>query len=118
MKKLSYARKIEILDFYDGSWAYNPDFGTYNGTDFNVRNKAEQEYINNEFSQLENVENLIEALDDTSVFRNEMDVLEHGFATATGSNYDKMVVEFRGEKYVINDREHWVQVYDGENGFN
>lgn len=74
--------------------------------------------IKKQFSEIENIEDLMEAFNDTENFRNEMEVLEHGYATATGSNWDKMVVEFRGEKYVINDKQNHIVKYNGENGFN
>lgn len=79
--------------------------------------KEKREEIKNQFSKVENATDLLEAFNDTSIFRAEMKMLEHGYATATGSNYDKMVVEFRGKKYVINDRENYVVKYNGENGF-
>jgi hypothetical protein len=80
--------------------------------------KERRKEIRTQFSKVENVADLLEAYNDTFIFRNEMKILEHGYATASGSNYDKMVVEFRGKKYVINDRENYVVKYNGENGFN
>lgn len=80
--------------------------------------KHKREEIRSQFSKTENVADLLEAYNDTSIFRSEMKMLEHDYATATGSNYDKMVVEFRGKKYVINDMENFVVKYNGENGFN
>lgn len=80
--------------------------------------KEKRAEIKKQFAEIENIDNLMEAFNDTDVFRNEIEVLEHGYATATGSNYDKMVVLFRGIKYVINDRENYVVKYNGKNGFN
>jgi len=79
--------------------------------------KEKRAEIKKQFSEIENIEDLMEAFNDTENFRNEMEVFEHGYATATGSNWDKMVVGFRGVKYVINDRENFVVKYNGENGF-
>ncbi len=79
--------------------------------------KEKREEIRNQFSKIGNTSDLLEAFNDTSIFREEIEVLEHGYATATGSNYDKMVVKFRGQKYVINDREGFVVKYNGKNGF-
>lgn len=80
--------------------------------------KEKREEIRNQFSKVTNISELLEAFNDTSIFRAEMRILEHSYATVTGSNYDKMVVEFRGQKYVINDRENYVVKYNGKNGFN
>ena len=93
---------------------------TENFFDFYTRNmnkKEKKQELKKQLSMIKNINDLMQAFNDTETFRNEMNILEHGYATATGSNYDKMVVIFRGKKYVINDREHFVTIYNGENGF-
>ena len=110
MKNLTLKTKESFLNWNtENYFAYETQYKSLKGK------RAE---IKKQFSETENIENLMEAFNDTEIFRNEMEVLEHGYATATGSNYDKMVVVFRNEKYVINDRENFVEKFNGENGFN
>ena len=71
-----------------------------------------KELINREFSEVENLENELEAYNDTYDFRKECVMLEHDFADASGSNYDLMLVEYRGKKYVINDRINTVTPFE------
>jgi len=109
MKNLTLKTKERFLNWNtEGYFAYETEHLI--STEKNIE-------IKKQFSETENIENLMEAFNDTSTFRNEMKVLEHGYATATGSNYDKMVVDFRECKYVINDRENFVVKFNGENGF-
>lgn len=109
MKTLTLKKKEALLNWNTKGWF---DFNTKS---LSVKNKRDE--IRSEFSKIGNVDDLLEAFNNTSRFRSEMKVIEHGYATATGSNYDKMIIEFRGEKYVINDRKNSVQKYDGTNGF-
>ena len=109
MKNLTLKTKESFLNWNtEGFFYYETEHMSF------TEKKAE---IKKQFSEIENIENLMEAFNDTEIFRNEMEVLEHGYATATGSNYDKMVVVFRNEKYVINDRANFVVKFNGENGF-
>ena len=109
MKTLTLKTKERFLNWNtEGYFAYETQYMSF------TEKKVE---IKKQFSETENIENLMEAFNDTKIFRDEMGVLEHGYATATGGNYDKMVVVFRGEKYVINDRENFVVKFNGENGF-
>lgn len=109
MKKLTLKTKESFLNWNtEGYFAYETQY-------MSLTEKRTE--IKKQFSETENIENLMEAFNNTEIFRNEMEVLEHGYATATGSNWDKMVVVFRGEKYVINDRENFVVKFNGGNGF-
>jgi hypothetical protein len=109
MKNLTLKTKESFLNWNtEGCFAHETQY-------MSVTEKRAE--IKKRFSETENIENLIEAFNDTEIFRNEMEVLEHGYATATGGNYDKMVVVFRSEKYVINDRANFVVKFNGENGF-
>jgi len=116
MKTLSLNEKLKLIKFYDANIIFGYESRTY--AKINLNNNDDKHFISEMFKSIENFEDLFEAMNDTSLFREEMKVLEHGYATATGSNWDKMVVEFRSKKYVINDRKNWVAIYDGENGFN
>jgi len=75
-----------------------------------------KELINREFSEVENLENELEAYNDTYAFRKECVMLDHDFADASGSNYDLMLVEYRGKKYEINDRRNTVTRYENTFG--
>jgi len=109
MKNLTLETKESFLNWNtEGYFAHETQYMSI------TEKRAE---IKKQFSETENIEDLMEAFNDTEIFRNEMEVLEHGYATATGSNWDKMIVVFRGEKYVINDRENFVVKFNGENGF-
>jgi len=109
MKTLTLKTKERFLTWNtEGFFAHETQYMSF------TEKKVE---IKKQFSETENIENLMEVFNDTKIFRDEMEVLKHGYATATGSNYDKMVVVFRGEKYVINDRENSVVKFNGENGF-
>ena len=77
-----------------------------------LSDKERNELINKEFSEVANLENELEAYNDTYAFRKECVMLEHDFADASGSNYDYMLVEYRGKKYVINDRRNTVTPYE------
>ena len=68
--------------------------------------------IEKEFSEVADLETELEAYYDTYAFRKECVMLEHDFADASGSNYDYMLVEYRGKKYVINDRRNTVTPYE------
>ena len=68
--------------------------------------------IEKKISEVANLENELEAYNDTYDFRKECVMLEHGYADASGSNYDYMLVEYRGKKYVINDRRNTVTRYE------
>ena len=109
MKNLTLKTKERFLNWIT--------FGYFRYETQNMSLKEKRTEIEKQFYKIENIENLLEAFNDTEIFRNEMEVLEHGYATATGSNWDKMVVVFRVEKYVINDRENLVVKFNGENGF-
>ena len=109
MKTLTLKAKEQFLN-------WNTE-GNFTHATQNLSLKVKREAIKKEFAETTNVEDLLEAFNDTKAFRAEMEVLENGYATATGSNWDKMVVLFRSVKYVINDREHTVVKYNGENGF-
>ena len=110
MKNLTLKTKESFLNWNtEGYFSYETEHKSF------TEKKVE---IKKQFSEIENIEDLMEAFNDTNTFREEMNLLEHGYATATGSNYDKMVVEFRNVKYVINDRENFVVKLNDENGFN
>jgi len=72
--------------------------------------------IEKEFSEVADLENELEAYNDTYDFRKECVMLEHGYADASGSNYDWMLVEYRGKKYEINDRRNTVTRYENTFG--
>ena len=123
MKNLTLNEKTDLLIFINGYWGqYLNCASSWNENKqlHKVMRYSLREYtiiVDNEISKIKNIHNLIEAMTDSDIFRKEMNVLEHGFATATGSNWDKMVVEFRKEKFVINDRNMTVEIFNGENGF-
>ena len=70
--------------------------------------KETRALIDKRFSEVENIEDKLEAYNDTYDFRKDCVMLEHDYADACGSNYDYMLVEYKGEKYIINDRRHTV----------
>ena len=72
--------------------------------------------IEKKYSEVANLENELEAYNDTYAFRKECVMLEHGYADASGSNYDWMLVEYRGKKYEINDRRNTVTRYENTFG--
>lgn len=110
MKTLTLKKQESFLNWNtEGYFAYETQY---------LSLKAKRAEIRKQFKETKDLKDLLEAFNDSLIFRSEMKMLEHGYATATGSNYDKMVVEFRGVKYVINDRENYVVKYNGKNGFN
>ena len=74
--------------------------------------KETKALINKKFSEIENLEDKLEAYYDTYDFRKECVMLDHDFADASGSSYDLMLVEYRGKKYEINDRRNTVTRYE------
>ena len=78
--------------------------------------KERNELINKKFSEVKNLKDKLEAYNDTYAFRKECVMLEHDFADASGSNYDYMLVEYRGKKYEINDRRNTVTRYENTFG--
>ena len=72
--------------------------------------------IEKRYSEVTNLENELEAYNDTYAFRKECVMLDHDFADASGSNYDLMLVEYRGKKYEINDRRNTVTRYENTFG--
>jgi hypothetical protein len=79
--------------------------------------KEKRNLIINQFAQIKNLSDLFEAYYDTSVFRSEMIIEEHGYSCATGSSFDKLLVSFRKEWYVVDDKHNFVARYNGSNGF-
>ena len=67
--------------------------------------------IEKEFSEVADLENELEAYNDIYDFRKECVMLDHDYADACGSNYDWMLVEYKGEKYVINEQRSTVTPY-------
>ena len=103
--KKSLREKVNFLNWYLG---------------FRIMDLAESKFlskketralIDKRFSEVENLEAKLEAYNDTHDFRKECVILEHGYADACGSNYDYMLVEYKGEKYIINDRMNTVTLY-------
>ena len=68
--------------------------------------------IKKRFAEVTNVEDKLEAYYDTYDFRKECKLLDHDFVVHGGSDYDWMLVEYKGEKYVINDRWNTVTCYE------
>ena len=67
--------------------------------------------IEKKYSEIANLENELEAYNDTYDFRKECVMLDHDYADACGSNYDWMLVKYRGKKYVINEQRGTVMPY-------
>ena len=74
--------------------------------------KEAKTLIEKEFSDVKNLKTELEAYYDTYAFMKESVMLEHDYAGACGSNYDLMLVEYRGKKYVINDRINTVTPFE------
>jgi len=123
MKNLTLSQKTSLLTFVHGDWSYALDCANDYQENKQLHKsvkRTKKDYtriVDGEILKLSNVDREFEAMTDTDLFRSEMEVIDHGFATATGSNWDKMIVKFRREMYVINDRNHSVVKYNGENGF-
>ena len=74
--------------------------------------KETKAFIEKRFAEVANVEDKLEAYYDTYDFRKECKLLDHDFVVHGGSDYDWMLVEYKGEKYVINDRWNTVTCYE------
>ena len=74
--------------------------------------KEAKTLIEKEFSDVKNLKNELEAYYDTYAFMKESVMLEHDYAGACGSNYDRMLIEYREKKYVINDKWGTVKRYE------
>jgi hypothetical protein len=109
-KALTLSEKVALIDFATPNLYF---YSYIESMSFTEKKKE----IEKQFSEIENVDDLLEVFNDTETFRKEMKVLEHGFAAIAGSNWDKMLVSFRGQEYVINDRNHTIEKYNGRNGF-
>ena len=94
----SIKEKTRFLDWYLG-------YGILELAESRFLSTMETEaLIEKEFSEVADLENELEAYNDTYAFRKECVMLDHDFADASGSNYDYMLVEYRGKKYEINER--------------
>lgn len=120
---MNLTEKTNLLRFIDNNWGYFLNCANSYGANKELPKYERltiKEYtaiVDKEIAKVENIEREFEAMTNSEVFRNEMKVLEHGFATATGSNWDKMIVEFRGEKYVIDDLRYTIEIANGENEY-
>ena len=110
MKRKNWREKVHFLNWYLG---------------FRIMELKESRFlsiseskalIEKKISEVANLENELEAYNDTYAFRKECVMLEHGYADASGSNYDWMLVEYRGKKYEINDRRNTVTRYENTFG--
>ena len=59
--------------------------------------------IEKKYSEVANLENELEAYNDTYDFRKECVILDDDYADVCGSSYGWMLVKYRGKKYEIND---------------
>ena len=129
MKTINYTQenKTELLSFIDPYWEQDDKYISLMGNDLLPKSlrysKKEveilkKEYVNTEFAKIKDVENYYHALYQTEVFDNEAEMIDHSYATATGSNYDLCLFKFRNEKYVVDSRNVEnlaVEIYNGEN---
>ena len=106
----SIKEKTEFLDWYLGYGIKDLAESRFLST------KETEALINKKFSEIENLEDKLGAYYDTYDFRKECVMLDHDFADASGSNYDWMLVEYRGKKYEINDRRNTVTRYENTFG--
>ena len=107
MKKIeSMEEKINFLNWYLG----------FKITDLaeckSLSIKETEELIEKRFSEVENLENELEAYNDTYAFRKESVMLEHDYPDLNGYSYDRTIVEYKGKKYKIKGQIGTVTKYD------
>ena len=103
--KKSLREKIDFLNWY---------------LRYRIEDFAESEFlsisetnalIEKKYSEIENIEDKLEAYNNTYAFRQECVILKQDYVNAYGLNYDRMLVEYKGKKYVINDLRNTVTLY-------
>lgn len=121
MKKLTFAQKLKIiyLHYSDENYFYLYAQGDYSmPVKVDASKRTHQGVIQKEWEKIEKIaadKRYLEVINDTSAFRAESELIDHGYSGWTGSNYDKMLVRFCGEEYVINDKEKYITKYNGLN---